>query len=72
MKVEVSEPMFVYDLLSSLKFAEYDVALAGDATVDVAIPPLFTPEQARLHLGLYLANWRARHPGVVADILEEL
>jgi hypothetical protein len=38
-------------------------------TVEVSIPPAATAEQARLHLGFYLANWRARHPGIVADIV---
>jgi hypothetical protein len=70
MRVEVSDSMFVYDLLSSLKCANYEAALASETTVDVRVPDLVTAEQARLHLGLYLANWRARHPGIVADIVE--
>jgi hypothetical protein len=35
----------------------------------VSTPAATTAEQARLHLGFYLANWRARHPGIVADIV---
>ena len=69
MTVQVSNPAFVYDLLASLKRANYSVSLSGDTTVEVSVPPTATVEQARLHLGFYLANWRARHPGVVADIL---
>jgi hypothetical protein len=70
MRVEVSDPMFVNELLYSLKYADYEAALAGTATVDVQVPAAMTVEQARLHLGLYLANWRGRHPGIVADIVE--
>ena len=69
MTVQVSNPAFVYDLLASLKRANYSVSLSGDTTVEVSIPPAATIEQAQLHLGFYLANWRARHPGIVADIV---
>ena len=57
MTVEVSNPAFVYDLLASLRRANYNA------------PQTSSVEQARLHLGFYLANWRARHPGIVADIV---
>ena len=69
MTVRVSNPAFVYDLLASLKRANYNVSLSGDTTVEVSVPPTATIEQAQLHLGFYLANWRARHPGIVADIV---
>ncbi|HEU4451034.1 MAG TPA: hypothetical protein VFR63_13775 [Gaiellaceae bacterium] len=69
MVVHVSDPAFVHDLLASLKRANYDAAQAGETTVEVTTPPTATAEQARLHLGYYLANWRARHPGIVADIV---
>ena len=69
MTVQVSNPAFVYDLLASLKRANYSVSQSGDMTVEVSVPPAATAEQARLHLGFYLANWRARHPGIVADIV---
>jgi hypothetical protein len=69
MKVHVSDPAFVYDLLTSLQHANYSAAQTGSDTVEVRPPPTATPEQARLHLGFYLANWRARHPGIVADLI---
>ena len=69
MTVQVSNPAFVYDLLASLKRANYSASQSGDMTVEVSVPPTATAEQARLHLGFYLANWRARHPGIVADIV---
>ncbi len=69
MTVHVSNPAFVYDLLASLRRANYEASLSGEATVEVSDPPAASAEQARLHLGFYLANWRARHPGIVADIV---
>jgi hypothetical protein len=69
MTVHVSNPAFVHDLLASLRRANYEAAQTGEATVEVSSPPSASVEQARLHLGFYLANWRARHPGIVADIV---
>ncbi|MGH3024217.1 MAG: hypothetical protein ACRDNI_11220 [Gaiellaceae bacterium] len=69
MVVHVSDPAFVHDLLASLKRANYNAAQMSPKTVEVNVPTAASVEQARLHLGFYLANWRARHPGIVADIL---
>jgi hypothetical protein len=68
MVVHVSNPAFVHDLLASLKRANYSASQTGESTVEVETPATATAEQAQLHLGFYLANWRARHPGIVADI----
>jgi hypothetical protein len=69
MTVHVSNPAFVYDLLASLRRANFSASQIGESTVEVSPPPAVTAEQAQLHLGFYLANWRARHPGIVADIV---
>jgi hypothetical protein len=69
MKVFVSDPAFISDLLYSLKRANYAAAQTGADMIEVSIPSAATAEQARLHLGFYLANWRARHPGIVADLV---
>jgi hypothetical protein len=69
MTVHVSNPAFVHDLLASLRRANYSASQSGESTVEVSTPPTASVEQARLHLGFYLANWRARHPGIVADIV---
>jgi hypothetical protein len=72
MEVKVSDPAFVYDLVCSLKRAAY-VATALDLnTVLVRAPESSTIEQARTHLAFYLVNWRSRHPGVDADLVEPL
>ncbi|MGH3035618.1 MAG: hypothetical protein ACRDMU_00415 [Gaiellaceae bacterium] len=59
----------MHDLLASLKRANYEAAQMSPKTLEVSLPATASAEQARLHLGFYLANWRARHPGIVADIL---
>lgn len=69
MTVHVSNPAFVHDLLASLRRANYDASQTGEATVEVSPPAAASADQARLHLGFYLANWRARHPGIIADIV---
>jgi hypothetical protein len=69
MVVHVSDPAFVHDLVASLKRANYNAAQMSPKTVEVKVPTAVSVEQARLHLGFYLANWRARHPGIVADLL---
>ena len=69
MRVHVSDPAFVYDLLAALKRANYAVTQTGRDTVEVSLPVAAQAEQARQNLGLYLAGWRARHPGIVADLL---
>jgi hypothetical protein len=70
MEIRVSDPAFVFDLLFSLKRARYAVAQLTPHSLFVRVPHAANKEQARLHLGYYLANWRARHPGVVAEVIE--
>lgn len=70
MQVKVSDPAFAFDLLYSLKRTHWAVAQMNSDTLVVRDPKSGSPQQAELHLGHYLANWRARHPGVVAEIVE--
>jgi hypothetical protein len=69
MQVRVSDPAFVYDLVCSLKQAAYVATAHERNTVFVRVPEGASKEQARLHLAFYLDNWRARHPGVDADLV---
>jgi hypothetical protein len=72
MEVKVSDPAFVYDLVCSLKRAAYVATALDSNTVLVRAPESSTIEQARTHHALYLVNWRSRHPGVDADLVEPL
>lgn len=69
MQVKVSDPAFAFDLLYSLKRAKWAVAQMNSDTLVVRDPHNGSTEKAELHLGHYLANWRARHPGVVAEVV---
>jgi hypothetical protein len=71
MTVRVSDPAFVYDLICSLRLAAYSAAQTGRHTLEVRVPTASSTEEAQLHLGFYLANWRARHPGVVAELVDD-
>jgi hypothetical protein len=68
LQVRISDPAFVYDLLDSLRTANYMAAKTTSATIEVVNPAKASPERGRLHLGFYLANWQGRHPGVSAEI----
>jgi hypothetical protein len=70
MKVKVSDPAFTYDLLCSLKLAAYTAAQTGRDTLEVRVPSASTPAHAELQLGFYLATWRSRHPGIVAELVD--
>jgi hypothetical protein len=70
MRVRVSDPAFTYNLLCSLKMAAYTAAQTGRDTLEVRVPAASNQEKAELHLGYYLATWRSRHPGVVAELID--
>ena len=72
MKVRVSDPAFTYELVYALKSASYVATALDENTVLVHVPDGCPTDKARLHLGFYLANWRARHPGVDADLVASL
>jgi hypothetical protein len=69
MEVRVSDPAFVYDLVYWLKRAAYVATPVDENTIVVRAPDESTIEQARMHLAHYLVNWRARHPGIDADLV---
>jgi hypothetical protein len=71
-EVRVSDPAFTYDLIYSLEQASYVAAALNQNTVIVRVPDQCTMDQARMHLAHYLANWRARHPGVDAELAPPL
>lgn len=42
---------------------------ASRDTLEVTIPRALDEAQARRELRVYLATWKARHPGVAADVI---
>ncbi|MGH3032365.1 MAG: hypothetical protein ACRDNE_16700 [Gaiellaceae bacterium] len=64
MRIRISDPGLLDDLVESLRRANCPVEVTGPETLDVESPsPLLTSEQARQEIGFYLAVWQVRHPG---------
>jgi hypothetical protein len=65
MRIRISDPELLSDLVASLTRARCPVERVGDDGVDIGSPsPLLTSDQARKEIGLYLVLWRVKHPGV--------
>jgi hypothetical protein len=65
MRVRISEPDLLGDLVASLSRCGCSIERVSGHTVEVGSPsPLLTDEQARKEIAFYLAGWRVRHPGV--------
>jgi hypothetical protein len=70
-RVRVSEPGLLADLMGSLERAGCHVERFGEDGVEIGSPsPILTLDQARQEIGLYLVLWRARHPDVHVTVEE--
>jgi hypothetical protein len=65
-KVEVSDPNLVEDLLESLRSAQCDVVRTGTATLEVRYGWPLTDDASRYELDGYLRAWEAMHPNSYA------
>jgi hypothetical protein len=65
-KVEVSDPNLVEDLLESLRSAQCDVVRTGTATLEVRHGWPLTDDASRYELDGYLRAWEAMHPNSYA------
>jgi hypothetical protein len=70
MKIEVSNPALVDELLVFLRGAGCTATLEKDGSIAVDVPEAHGEEQARLELDLYLKAWQAAHGDVEARLLE--
>jgi len=61
-RVEVSDPNLVEDLLESLRSAKCDVVRTGAATLEVRFGWPLADEASRYELDGYLRAWEAMHP----------
>ena len=62
MRVEVSDPNLVEDLLESLRNAQCDVVRTGAVTLEVRFGWPLADEASRYELDGYLRAWEAMHP----------
>jgi hypothetical protein len=71
MKILVSDPLFVDDLVEFLRRCECSADRVGARAIE-AMPPHSGQEFAylRMELDAYLRVWREMHPGLTAELLE--
>jgi hypothetical protein len=69
-KVRVSNPALVKDLIEFLGRARCETAEVHGAVLDVDLPGVSDRAVARRDLNLYLAAWCGLHPRAEARILE--
>jgi hypothetical protein len=70
MRIWVSQPALVPDLVEFLGRAFCRAESVRGSVVDVAVPRAADDVKARRELDLYLAAWRGLHPPVEATILD--
>jgi|Tabmets5t2r1_1033131.scaffolds.fasta_scaffold46768_2 hypothetical protein len=70
MRVRVSDPQLVSDLLDFLKRADCDAIQLGQNMVAVALARALPYETARMELDFRLSEWRARHSGAHAHVID--
>jgi hypothetical protein len=61
-RVEVSDPNLVEDLLESLRNAQCDVVRTGAVTLELRFGWPLADEASRYELDGYLRAWEAMHP----------
>jgi hypothetical protein len=70
MKVRVSNPALVKDLIEFLGRARCKTAGVHGSVLDVEVPGISDTTVARRDLNLYLAAWRGLHPPAEARIID--
>lgn len=70
MRVQTTDPALMRDLAAYLRAAECAVRETDETTVLVSVPRAATSEEARHDVEVYLAAWRAMHPGAQATVLD--
>ena len=70
MKVRVSNPALVQDLMEFLGRARCETARVHGPVLDVELPGIADTTIARRDLALYLAAWRGLHPPAEVMILD--
>jgi hypothetical protein len=69
MRIRISDPELVGDLVASLTRAHCPVERVGEDGIEIGSPSrLLTPDQARREIGLYLVLWRVKHPSVLVTV----
>jgi hypothetical protein len=67
MKIRLSDPALVDDLLTFLSARQCIAEQTSEETLDVALPEAARSDAAALELDLYLRVWEVTHPGVIVQ-----
>ena len=70
MRVRVSEPRYLRDLILFLRECGCVAEQASADEADVYLPAVQTERGARMELGVYLTAWRVRNEPAYAEILD--
>ena len=70
MRIRVSQPALVPDLVEFLGRALCTTESVRGSVVDVELPSVTDGARARRELDLYIAAWRGLHPPVDATIID--
>ena len=70
MRIRVSQPALVPDLIEFLGRALCTTVAVHGSVVEVSVPAVADQARARRDLDLYLAAWRGLHPPVEATIID--
>jgi hypothetical protein len=68
MRVRISDPALLNDLMSYLRSADCVAEKADADALDVAVPRAPSDDQAAREVDIYLRAWQAMHPGVRANL----
>ncbi len=72
MRVLISDPEPIGDLVSYLRRCGCCAEIAGHGAVEASPPerPLIDDAYLRMELDAYLRVWREMHPGIKAELME--
>lgn len=70
MRVKVSDPGRLHDLIRYLREGGCIAEQARADTLDVFMPSVPNERDARMELAIYLTAWGVRNPGMETEILE--
>ena len=70
MRVRLSDPALLPNLVDYLRAAECVVEEVGPGELNVLIPRAPSDEQAAREVDIYLRAWQAMHPNARAAIIE--
>lgn len=68
MIVQVANERSLRDLVSFLEAGALAVRRRAPHSVDVEVPRAANTTEAKRELAIYLATWRAMHPGIRVDM----